>query len=259
MGAFADDTAVRSTGDGGFECRIAPRWWVVAGPNGGYIGAIFTRALQAVSDADRPLRSLTLQYLRAPTEGDARVEVEVERQGGSVTFLSARLLQDGRPCVLALAVAARDREGVEIDQVEMPAVEPPESIETLPGRDQAPPFARNFDFRPALGPIPFTGGEEALAGGWLRFRDDEPIDAPALVTLCDSWFPAIFATTTEPLAVPTLDLTVHLREAEPQPPDWVLGRFRTRLARSGFLEEDAELFSRDGRLLAQSRQLAIAG
>jgi acyl-CoA thioesterase len=258
MGAFADDTAVRSTGDGGFECRIEPRWWVIAGPNGGYIGAIFTRALLAVGDSDRPLRSLTLHYLRAPVEGPARIEVEVERQGRSVTFLSARLVQDGKPCVLALAVMALDRDGIDIDQVQMPDVRPPGEIETLPGRDQAPPFARNFEFRPALGPLPFSGGEEALAGGWIRFGDDEPLDAPALVALCDSWFPAVFGTTTEPLAVPTLDLTVHLRASAPRPAGWVLGRYRTRLARNGFLDEEAELFAEDGELLAQARQLAIA-
>jgi len=33
--------------------------------------------------------------------------------------------------------------------------------------------------------------------------------------------------------------------------------FRTRVVHEGFLEEDGEIWSRDGRLLAQSRQLAI--
>ena len=78
------------------------------------------------------------------------------------------------------------------------------------------------------------------------------------MALTDSWPPAVFTTSTAPLAVPTLDLTVHLRAALPRPGDWVLGRFRTRVARAGFLEEDGELWSRDGELLAQSRQLALA-
>jgi acyl-CoA thioesterase len=52
---------------------------------------------------------------------------------------------------------------------------------------------------------------------------------------------------------------VHLRNRLPRPADWTLGRYRTRLARDGFLEETAELFSREGELLAESRQLALAG
>ena len=96
----------------------------------------------------------------------------------------------------------------------------------------------------------------ALTGGWLRLRDERPLDAATLVALTDSWFPAVMRT--EPVAVPTLELTVHLRGRLPREPDWTLGRYRTRLARHGFLEEDAEIFSREGELLAQSRQLAIA-
>ena len=77
------------------------------------------------------------------------------------------------------------------------------------------------------------------------------------MALCDSWYPAIFATTRAPLAVPTLDLTVHLRAPHSRPHGWVLGLYRTRAVRDGFLDEDATLWSRDGELLAQSRQLAL--
>ena len=39
--------------------------------------------------------------------------------------------------------------------------------------------------------------------------------------------------------------------------DWYLVTFSSRLSAEGFAEEDGELWSRDGRLLAQSRQLAL--
>ena len=41
------------------------------------------------------------------------------------------------------------------------------------------------------------------------------------------------------------------------PGEFVLGRFSSRLLHDGFFEEDGELWAPDGRLLAQSRQLAI--
>ena len=61
----------------------------------------------------------------------------------------------------------------------------------------------------------------------------------------------------ERMAVPTIDLTVHFRDEPPQRHEWCLVRFRTRVVARGFLEEDGEVWSRDGRLLAMSRQLGV--
>jgi len=61
--------------------------------------------------------------------------------------------------------------------------------------------------------------------------------------------------------VPTIDLTIHFRApeaaaiADPDAP--VLGVFRSTDAAEGLIEEDGELWSPDGVLLAQSRQLAL--
>ena len=38
---------------------------------------------------------------------------------------------------------------------------------------------------------------------------------------------------------------------------WFLVVFRSQMAADGFVEEDGEVWSRDGRLLAHSRQLAL--
>ena len=61
--------------------------------------------------------------------------------------------------------------------------------------------------------------------------------------------------------VPTIDLTIHFRAPVPldgaAPDDWLLAVFHSHVARHGFVEEDGEIWSRSGRLLAQSRQLAI--
>jgi acyl-CoA thioesterase len=257
---FVSDTAVTPAGDGVFDCEFHPAWWVIMGPNGGYLAAIVTRALEAVVPDGRPLRSLTLHYMRAPKEGLAQVRTETAREGRSVSFMRATIEQGGDAQALALAVFAADREGLELNTAAPPEIPAPEDV-PLQGetRLQAPPFAQNFDFRPAIGGKPFEGADEAITGGWLWPKQGpEQLDAALAVALCDSWFPALFTATEAPLAVPTLDLTVHLRASLPRPADWVLGTFWTRCARAGFLEEDGELFSRDGELLAQSRQLALS-
>ena len=87
-----------------------------------------------------------------------------------------------------------------------------------------------------------------------------------VTALTDAWPPAVFSYAemgTIPGGVPTVDLTVHFRAPLPPPEsgehDWVLAVFRSREARQGFVEEDGEIWSRGGVLLAQSRQLAVVG
>jgi hypothetical protein len=89
-------------------------------------------------------------------------------------------------------------------------------------------------------------------------RDEHPVDAALVVALTDAWIPAPFVVKREPFAAPTIDLTVHIRAPLPLPPQPVLGEFTSTVSRDGFFEEDGLLWTPDGRLLAQSRQLALA-
>jgi acyl-CoA thioesterase len=50
---------------------------------------------------------------------------------------------------------------------------------------------------------------------------------------------------------------VHFRGQPSGEPGWCLVRFRTLEAVDGYLEESGEVWSEDGRLLAESRQLAV--
>jgi hypothetical protein len=90
--------------------------------------------------------------------------------------------------------------------------------------------------------------------GWARFADGRATDRIGLALLADAFPPAVLEITSAEW-VPTVTLTVYLR-GDPAP-GWVLGRFSTRLLRDGWLEEDGELFDSTGRLVAQSRQLAL--
>ena len=80
--------------------------------------------------------------------------------------------------------------------------------------------------------------------------------------MCDALPPPLFMVDAPTRGVPTIDLTLHTRADLTEVPwtagDWVLAHFSTRLAGGGFVEEDGELWTADGTLLAQSRQLALA-
>jgi acyl-CoA thioesterase len=253
---FRDDTAVTAVGRGSYDALIDAGWWIQRGPNGGYLAAIVLRAIRAeVPDPDRRTRSLTLHYLRPPQVGPCQVQVTVERAGRGITTVTARLQQDGRDCVLAIAALGLDRDGATFDDLPVPEVPPPEDV---PKRQEIPVvIGQRYDTRPAIGGQPFEPGTEALTGGWIRTPDDDPVDEILLAALTDAWPPAVFTRAQTPLGVPTVDLTIHFRHAPVDPSPWCLVRFRTTTAAEGFLEEDGEVWGADGRLLAQSRQLAV--
>jgi acyl-CoA thioesterase len=263
---FDRDTAVAPVPgeEGVFGTHIDPGWWVVSGPNGGYLAALVVRALErAVGDPERVPRSLTLHYTLPPTAGPARIETRIERAGRSLTTLSARLSQEGQLVALALAAFSKPRRGgIELEQAPMPEVLPPH---------RAQPFERRIEIhdryeqRWALGGPPFSGSERALCGGWIRLPEPRLLDAALAAAYTDAFPPALFSVLREGQAtrgMPTVDLDIHFRSRLPRPgatpEDWTLAVFRTRVAREGFLEEDGELWSADGRLLVQSRQLALA-
>jgi acyl-CoA thioesterase len=255
--AFEHDTAVRRTGDGTFEADIPDqRWWVAVGPNGGFVAAIVVNALTAeLDDPARPIRSLTIHYPAAPKAGKLAIAVRVERTGRSAAYLSARVEQEGRVVALALAAFSAAFPGPGFQTAPMPDVPAPEAIEPsrLPG---APAFTNNFEYRFAIGGPPFQEAEHATTGGWLRLNEPRPLDAALAACYTDAWPPAVFWRLSNFAIVPTIDLTVNFRELPDGYDDFVLATFESKREHDGMWDENGELWSRDGRLLVQSRQLA---
>lgn len=258
---FDTDTAASRTAEGRYRARIDSGWWIARGPNGGYVSAILLRALQDhIGDARRAPRSLTVHFLSPPREGPVDVETRVDRSGRSMSSASARMLQDGKPIAQALCALSAPRPGHDLVEMRMPDVPPPDDCEPIGRRI---PIHERFEIRWAT-ERPFSGAARAVSGGWIRLREPRPADAPLVAAYSDSLPPSLFSVLAEDTATrgaPTVDLTVHFRAALPLPDargdDWTLAWFHSRYARDGFVEEDGELWSRSGRLLAQSRQLAV--
>jgi acyl-CoA thioesterase len=259
---FERDTAVTPTDADCFEARIDRGWWVAQGPNGGYVAAILLRALElAVDDAERSPRSFTLHFVARPAEGPVRVETRVERRGRSLTTVTGRMLQDDRVLCVAVAAFSRPREAFDFCHTQMPEVAMPEECEPLPPRIE---IHQRYDYRWAVGAPPFSKSSQALCGGWIRTREPGIADSALVAAYTDAFPPAIFSLVdpeTIQRGIPTIDLTIHFRQRLPlasaSPEDFALAVFRSRLAGDGFMEEDGEIWSRDGVLLAQSRQLAL--
>jgi acyl-CoA thioesterase len=256
--AFAEAVAVEALGGGRYRGDVAREWFGPPGPNGGFIAALMLRAIRdEIADEERLPRSLTLHYLRPPTEGEALIEVSVERSGGSASTCSARIVQDGRAVTLGLCVLSYDYEPAMSWSLDPPDAPPPDQVEALPIADEAPPIFNQLETRPVFGSPAFTGGEEPVVGGWLRARGDDDLTPELVALYTDAWWPAPFSVMTTFAPAPTLELTIHFR-ARPRPGSaTALVRFRADASIDGLFDEQGEVWDTEGRLLAQSSQLAL--
>jgi acyl-CoA thioesterase len=248
-----------------FAAQVAPDWRAGRGPHGGYLAAMLLRPLIAsVADPGRAPRSLTIHYARAPEPGRVRIATTLEREGRSLSTLSARMHQDGELIALVLAAFSVPWSGPEISELEMPDVEPPDpSRESLRLMEHGPEFARHIVLQPRIEGLPLSGEERPMAiRAWMGLVEPRPIDALSLAFFSDALIPAPYMRLREWSAVPTVDLTVHFHERMrpvpgADPSELCLAQTTSELIHDGFFVEDGLIWASDGTLLAHSRQLAI--
>lgn len=266
--AFHNDITLKKINDGRYRATIHENYWVIAGPNGGYLAALLANAGDLhINEPERQLRSFTTYFLSPPKSGEATITVKTEKKGRSVDFLSLELRQDGN--VLLLATGAWGLSG---DDLTTPKLTKPE----VPHPSKCPPIQRfhphhtrlheqweirSLNIEESNASFEQLGPEPDLSW-WIRPARHTPLSSPLIVALSDALPPPIFASSNKLNHVPTVDLTVHLRadlhSTDWSHESWVLAQFVTRHASNGFLEEDGLLWLNDGTLLGMSRQLSVA-
>lgn len=260
-GAFDADTAWERTGEGGFVGWFSDRWLGHEGLFGGYVAATAVRGLQAaVADPDLEPASVTVHMLAPPAVGTVALVPTVERVGRSVATATARLVQDDRPVVVATGTLARARDGLAFQTLSMPSAPAPEAAPVW--GVEAWGHARvldRYEGRWVAGGPPFSGSDDVVSAGWVRLREARPVDHALATLFADAWMPPVFPRAPSPVAAPTVELQVSFPARLPLADSagaWVLVRFEADYAAGGFYQELGSVWSREGALLARSRQLA---
>lgn len=259
-GEFEAATAVRRRSDGAggvYDAEIAPGWDIGGNANGGYLMALAAAAMSEA--AGRPPLSLTAHYLLPGKVGPCEIDVDVLRAGRRMATVAARLRTNGDTSLSLLGTFGEQGRS---DVVVTDGAPPP-----LPPFDEcvssAPPVESGFMDRVSVrirpGDAGFRDGRPsgiAEIAGWFEFADRHPVDALGLLLAADAFAPVCFNRPEFPLGwAPTLELTVHVRgEPAPGPLRCV---FRSRFMQNGMFEEDGEMWDSAGRLVGQSRQLAL--
>ncbi len=257
---FDEEITLEPLGDGSFRGAVIERWFTPAGPLGGFVMALMIAAFdRVVADPERTARSVTMHFLRAPVAGSVIARAELVKGGRTLSSLRGELEQDGRIVATALAAYGRPVAAPRYEDAPMPRVKPPGPEPDLFGAPpgELPAMVRRLRMQHRFGEAALSRADRAEIGGWYELDEGRPVDAAALAVLSDAWFPAPWPRLGALMAAPTIDLTVHFRTALPLPPSPILGRFRSRVARDGYFEEDGEMWAPDGTLVAQSRQLGL--
>ncbi len=271
--AFAAATAVSAVSalaEGRFAGEVHDGWDIAGNANGGYLLAIAARAMREASGRPDPV-SVTAHYLRPGRPGPVTVDTEVVKEGKTFVSVRANLLDgEGRPLLSLLGTfgtlsattdAAAHHELVDANPPDMPSFEECRPRQHSPAI--APAFMDRVDLRLHPEDSVFAHGQRsgsARMRGWFDFPEDpdggrEPIDTIGLLQATDAFPPTIFNVDLPVGWVPTVELTTHVR-ARPAPGP-LRCVFTTRFVTGGFLEEDGEVWDATGRLVAQSRQLAL--
>lgn len=256
-------TALERTGEDEWRADLDAGWMVGGGVNGGYLLALVGKAIaQTVATKPHPF-SVSAYYVSASVPGPAIIRTRVRREGGTVAVVAADLMQDDQVRITVLATygdlgALPDDVATTAQAPGLPAVEDcvPNSLVPEEMRKIAP-IQDRLDIRADPATVGWAMGMPSgngLIQGWFRLRDEHPIDPVALLMVCDALPPVTFDLG-KPGWAPTLELTVHVR-AVPAP-GWLQVSHRTRNVAGGMFEEDCEVWDSTGRLVAQSRQLAM--
>ena len=260
-GTFTSATAVAPLGDERWSADLASGWDILGNTHGGYMLATAARALTAETHRRDPV-TITGHFLTPGRCGPVSIEAATIRAGRRFTTATATMRSDdGRPLLAVLATLGDvdEGEGPELVDAEPPHMPSPEECLLLVGGEPLPPaFSDQVEMRLHPEDGGFYDGRAsgtARMRGWFRLLDGEPIDTIALLCAVDAFPPTSFNARLPIGWTPTLELTVHVR-ARPEP-GWLRCSFRTRFVTGGFLEADGEIWDTSGRLVAQSRQLAL--
>jgi acyl-CoA thioesterase len=259
-GPFAAATAVTPAAAGEWEAAIVPGWEIAGNANGGYLLATATRALVSAAGRPDPV-TVTAHFLSPGRAGRVRIATEILKVGKRFATGTATMFSGTRPVLAVLGTVgdlaqAAGPELIEGAPPELPS--PEECVRVVPSGTFPPPFMGHVDLRLHPDDAAFAAGRQSgqpLMRGWFRLPEDEPADSLALLCAVDAFPPTAFNARLPIAWTPTVELTAHIR-ANPAP-GWLRCRFSTRFVSSGFLEEDGEVWDSAGRLVGQSRQLAL--
>jgi hypothetical protein len=267
---FGDAMALHPM-DHGFEGNLNEHWTIGPKIHGGVMLALCAKAAREAYGTGGQERSdagigsaepvaVSADFLSAPDPGAVQLVTTVRKRGRRIGLVDVELDQGERTCVRAVVTLGEPEHLAEPLLSANPvtplmAPEPPPGVEPIgPGHPAAAinNLARGCDIHPALEQS-YTDAGAPVFKIWVRPKDG-PVDVLFALMCGDISVPACHAVNRRGWA-PTVQLTAYLRGL---PADgWLRVVCTTAQIGQDWFDEDHTVVDRTGRIIVQTRQLAL--
>ena len=245
--------------DGLFSGLILPTWTQGRACYGGILLALCSRATRRWGSTERRLLCINITYVGPVASGSVEVRCERLREGSSVSHLECRILQEGKPLVVAVVSYGTRRPGsLGIPRSELPnwAGEPGTGMELPFVPPLSPEFTQHLDYRWEAPYMPLGGAETPYVRGWLRPALPTALDDAQLLVMLDAFPPPLWSKATTPF--PASSLSSHFQMVDAVPQDnahpWFYYDGPATVVGAGYSDVRARLWHEDGTLVAIGAQ-----
>ncbi|ETN93301.1 hypothetical protein U062_01189 [Gammaproteobacteria bacterium MOLA455] len=210
---------------------------------------------------DCDLRTINIHFCGAAIEGElCELTYKILSEGRSVIQVEGQLLQNGAVKTQVVACFSRQRvSSIRFSEAPIQFEKMPQEGIKMPFiKGVVPGFVRYLDTRFTSTAMPYSGSNEAVISGWMRFEDrPEVFSDSAILALIDAWPPAVMPMLSQP--APTSSITWNVEFIQPRTElaadDYLYYHCEVVQADRGYAHTEAKVYHPNGELLALSRQL----
>lgn len=262
---FDQSLAIESVALNLWRSPSSPLYWNAIGPYGGWIAAMLLHAVQSEPSAQGEPIALQAQFAGPIRQAPFTLVTSCLRQNRSTAFWRSELRQadeagEESVCAHASITLSNWRTTQTISDAVIPMAPPALDLAIAPARRfGTPEFVKRYDFRPVRG---ILGQDQSDMNTLMWVRDAEPraLDARSITALCDAPVPSIWLRMATPVLITTVVYTIFFRASQAQLTSagdgHVLLESRCATGTAGFFDQDTNVWSEGGVLLAQTQQLA---
>lgn len=262
---FALDLATTLTplSPGRYSCATSDIYWNVDNAYGGWALALTVEAIRSDPRCRGDLISINAIFPAAIVKGEVVIRVDRLVNRGRTDFWRVAIFKaaDEADLLFSADVVMALRRTSELDfEAVMPVAPSPEEAKPVDFKRIGPKWLEHYDQRMVAG-IPFGANQSPRSVTWIKESDGRPMDAKGLAALSDTMMPRTFFVTDRLRFSSTVSytLSVFAQEADFQETgsDFMLIEADSDCIRHGSYDEHGKIWSRSGKLLAVTSQVAF--